>query len=71
MPMEYLVPNDFNDDPSPGRTLHLEQLRRAEPGWSGPAWAGESVVRREGDVEDEEMRAAKEWLAHVEAGRIG
>jgi hypothetical protein len=27
--------------------------------------------RREGDVEGEELDAAREWLRHVEAGRIG
>ena len=31
--------------------------------------AGEQ--RREGDVEKEEYDAAREWLRHVEAGRIG
>ena len=28
-------------------------------------------VRREGDVEREERKAAREWLRHVEAGRLG
>ena len=27
--------------------------------------------RREGDVEQEEVEAARAWLRHVEAGRIG
>jgi hypothetical protein len=33
------------------------------------ATAGEQ--RREGDVEREELDAARAWLQHVEAGRIG
>ena len=38
--------------------------------WPQPlAEAGEQ--RREGDVEQEELDAAREWLRHVEAGRIG
>ena len=38
--------------------------------WPQPfAQAGEQ--RREGDVEEEELDAAREWLRHVEAGRIG
>ena len=31
----------------------------------------EREVRREDDIEDEELAAARAWLAHVEAGRIG
>jgi len=27
--------------------------------------------RREEEIEDEELRAARDWLRHVEAGRIG
>jgi len=29
------------------------------------------LQRREGDVVQEELDAARAWLAHVEAGRIG
>ena len=31
----------------------------------------EREVRREGDVERDEREAAREWLRHVEAGRLG
>ena len=31
----------------------------------GPPGVVGGVVGREGNVEDEEMRAAKEWLAHL------
>lgn len=32
---------------------------------------GEHVVQRNSDVEDEQLRAAREWLWHLENGRIG
>ena len=55
-----------------GRTVYPEPMREAEPGWARQAWEqGERVVRREGDVEKGERDAAREWLGHVEAGRIG
>jgi predicted transcriptional regulator len=31
----------------------------------------EREVRREEDIEEDELAAARAWLAHVEAGRIG
>ena len=31
----------------------------------------EREVRREEDIEEEELATARAWLAHVEAGRIG
>lgn len=69
---EWLVPHAPNEEPAPGRTIYPEPMRMAGPGWKGTKSAeGETVVRREGDVTDEEERAAREWLAHVEAGRIG
>jgi hypothetical protein len=41
-------------------------------GWVQRNWhQGEFEQRREGVVEDEEYDAAREWLRHVEAGRIG
>ena len=65
---EYLVPNDYNDDPNPGRTIHLEPMRLAEPGWAQPAWGGgEAVQRREREVEDEELEHARAWLARLQA----
>ena len=81
---EWLVPHAPNDEQAPGRTIYPEPLLMAEPEWDrrsqpvrGTGAHGderkqrEFAVRREGDVEDEEMRAAREWLAHVEAGRTG
>lgn len=69
---EWLVPHPENEHRAPGRTIYPEPMRMAEPGWVKQNWKqGETVVRREGEVEDEEERAAREWLAHVEAGRIG
>ena len=78
-----VVSHPANDDSThPGRTIRPEPMR--EPGWiaarsgsGGPAstgmrnWTGESVQRRENHVTDEERDAAREWLRHVEAGRIG
>lgn len=34
-------------------------------------WRQEREQRREADVEQDEIEAAKEWLRHMEAGRIG
>jgi hypothetical protein len=43
----------------------------AEPGWAQANYAArESAVRREGDVEREELDAAREWLRHLEAGGL-
>jgi hypothetical protein len=68
-----LVPHpDADDRTQPGRMIYPEPMRMAEPGWVERNTAsGETVQRRESDVTDEELRAAREWLAHVEAGRIG
>ena len=69
MPNEHLIPNPYSGDASPGRAIHPEPLRLAEPGWPRPHWAsGEIVQRREGDVTADERAAAREWLRHVEAG---
>ena len=69
---EWLMPHASDESDQPGRTIYPEPMRMAEQGWVQPSWAGgEEVVRREGDVEDEQLDAAREWLAHVEAGRIG
>jgi len=67
-----VVPHPANEDrTSPGRTIHPEPMRMAEEGWVQRNWTGESVQRREDHVTDEERDAAREWLRHVEAGRIG
>lgn len=69
---EWLVPDAGDESDAPGRKIYPEPMRMAEPGWKGANFAvGERVVEREGDVTDDQMRAAREWLAHVEAGRIG
>jgi len=48
---------------------HRPPHARGEPHPQPLASPGEQ--RREGVVEDEEHDAAREWLRHVEAGRIG
>ena len=81
----WLVPDPVDAECAPGRTIHPEELRMAEPGWArqrgnGRAQTvrgtvehnhGETVMRPEGEVEDDELRSAREWLWHVQAGRIG
>ena len=69
---EWLIPHAPNESNDPGRTIHPEGLRMAEGGFKGPNTApGERVVQNESNVEDDQHRAAREWLRHVEAGRIG
>jgi hypothetical protein len=69
---EWLMPHGPNDEAAPGRVIYPEPMRMAERGWVQRNWGGgETVQRREDDVTDEEMRAVREWLAHVDAGRIG
>ena len=67
----WLVPNPGNESADPGRTIYPEPMRMAEHGWAQRSSTGESVQRREDHVTDEERDAAREWLRHVEAGRIG
>ena len=80
----WLVPNPGNESADPGRTIYPEAMRMAEDGWDRRAQPvrgtgehgderarSESVQRREDHVTDEELDAAREWLRHVEAGRIG
>jgi hypothetical protein len=68
----WLVEHPNNRDDAPGRTIHPEPMRLAEPNWRGPNHApGEREVRRECDAEDEELQAAREWLWHLENGRLG
>jgi len=72
MPHEYPVPQPYNDETAPGRTIYPEPMRMAEQGWARPNYGpSEYVTRREAHVEDEERSAARDWLRHVEAGRIG
>jgi len=66
----WLVPNPGNESADPGRTIYPEPMRMAEDGWVHNT-PSESVQRREDHVTDEELDAAREWLRHVEAGRIG
>jgi hypothetical protein len=69
---EWLAPHAANESDDPGRTIYPEGLRMAEPGWVQQNWArGESVVRRESDVTEDQDRHAREWLWHLENGRIG
>jgi hypothetical protein len=61
--------NEVRRNARGGRTIYPEAVGMAEPGW---AWQrGETVMRREEEVSDEEHAAAREWLWHLEAGRIG
>jgi hypothetical protein len=68
---EWLVAHPENESDVPGRRIHPEPMRMAEPAWVQRNWSGESVQRREDHATDEELDAAREWLRHVEAGRIG
>lgn len=69
---EWLVPHAPNESAAPGRTIYPEGLRMAEPGWKGPNYTvGERVVPNESHVEADQHRAAREWLWHLENGRIG
>jgi len=80
----WLVPHYADAESAAGRTIYPEPLRMAEPGWArevcwngraqtvrGPVehGDGETVMRPEGEVENDELRAAREWLWHVENGR--
>jgi hypothetical protein len=67
----WLVPDPVEAECAPGRTIYPEPMRMAEPGWARQPWqGGEMVVRPEGEIEDEEHTAAREWLWHLENGRI-
>jgi hypothetical protein len=68
-----LAPNPYNESSHPGRVITpwSEYLRSGEPGWTGPNYKQrERVVPRE-DYVDEQRVAAREWLGHVQAERIG
>ena len=67
----WLVPHPVEPESAPGRTIYPEPMRMAEPGWVPRNWSGETVVRREDEVSQEEYDAAREWLWHLEAGAEG
>jgi len=74
MKQEHLVHRNDAEPSLPGRTIHpdSEALRRGEPGWPQRNWhESEFEQRREGEIEAEEYDAARDWLRHVESGRIG
>ena len=50
---------------------HEQAMRQAFSNAGGQHYRREIEVRREADVEKEERDAARDWLRHVEAGRIG
>lgn len=56
-----LIHRPENESSHPGRTIHPEPLRLAEPGWVQRNFAqGEFVQRREDVIEQEELDAARE-----------
>ena len=63
--------NEVRRNACGGRTIYPEEMCMGKPAWARQAWAGgETVMRREGEVEDDELRALREWLWHVEAGHF-
>jgi hypothetical protein len=69
----HVVPNPYNESSKPGRVITpwSEYLRSGEPGWKGPNYKPRERVVPRDEPTDEELGAAREWLAHVEARRIG
>ena len=53
------------------KSPHALAMTEAIKNAGGQHYRREEEQRREGDVEREELDAAREWLQHVEAGRIG
>lgn len=53
------------------RSVHEVMTQRALRTGGAQHYRREGEQRRESDVEQEEIDAAREWLRHVEAGRIG
>jgi hypothetical protein len=53
------------------RSAHQLTMEQVFGDAGGQAWRREREVRREGDVEQDELDAAREWLAHLDAGRLG
>jgi hypothetical protein len=53
------------------KSAHEMSMEQAFSRAGGQAWRQEREQRREGDVEQDEIEAARAWVRHVEAGRIG
>jgi len=53
------------------KPVHQMTMEQAFRGAGGQAWRQEREQRREADVEQNEIEAARAWLRHVEARRIG
>ena len=53
------------------KPVHQMTMEQALRSAGGRAYRREAEQRRAGDVEQEELEAARAWLQHVEAGRIG
>ena len=53
------------------RSAHEMTMEQAFARPASPHYRREIEQRREGDVEQDEIEAARAWLGHVEAGRIG
>ena len=76
-PAPSVIPDLIRDPPSleENRMRQFNQkdgpLPRRQDGPYPQPLAGAGEQRRESDVTDDELRAAREWLRHVEAGRIG
>ena len=68
---EWLAGHPHNRCADPGRTIHPEPMRLAEPWRPANHAPGEQLVSRESDVDEEQHRAAREWLWRLENGRIG
>ena len=69
---EWLVEGPQNVESARGRVIYPAGMRMAERGGVERHWGSDALeVRRQDEVETERRRAAREWLAHVEAGRIG
>ena len=69
-----VIPHPHNRSSHPGRTIipYSEYLRRGELAGKRQNYrTGEYVVRQYEHGTADERRAAREWLWHVENGRIG
>lgn len=53
------------------QSVHQMTMEQAFTRSGGQPWRQEREQRREGDVDQDEIEAARAWLRHVEAGRIG
>jgi hypothetical protein len=51
------------------KPLHQLTMEQTFSRAGGQPWRQEREQRPDGDVEQEEIEAARAWLAHVEAGR--